>query len=80
MIVEEGKAERQSVSSRSSRVDKSIIYNFITTRGYRRRVIGLYLDNKKIEYRYNTSLARYDRYSKRLIVLERDYIRVVREY
>jgi hypothetical protein len=34
----------------------------------------LYLDSKEIEYRYDTSLVRYSRYSEELIVLERDYI------
>jgi hypothetical protein len=39
----------------------------------------LYLDNKEIEYRSDASLARYDRYSEGVTVLERDYARVARE-
>jgi hypothetical protein len=53
--------------------------DFVTTRGCRRRVIGLYLDNKEIECRDDSSFARYDRYSEGVTALERDYTRVVRE-
>jgi hypothetical protein len=58
----------------------SIICDFIIIRGYRRQMIGLYLDNKEVKYRHNISLARCDRCSKGVIVLERDYIRVAREH
>jgi hypothetical protein len=79
IIVEEGKAERQSISGKGGSVNESIIRDFVTTRGYRRRVIGLYLDNKEIEYRDDTSLARCDRYSEGVTALERDYTRAARE-
>jgi hypothetical protein len=39
----------------------------------------LYLDNKEVECRYDASLVRYDRCSKGLTALERDYIRAARE-
>jgi hypothetical protein len=42
--------------------------------------MSLYLDNKEVEYRSDTNIAKCDRYSKGLIALERSYIRVVREY
>jgi hypothetical protein len=73
MIVEEGKAERQSAGRKGGGVDKSIMRDFITTRGCRRRVMGLYLDNKEIECGNDASLARYDRCGKGVIALERDY-------
>jgi hypothetical protein len=79
MIVEEGKAERQSISSKGGGVNESIMRDFVTTRGCRRRVMGLYLDNKEIEYRDDASLARYDRCGKGVTALERDYARAVRE-
>jgi hypothetical protein len=41
--------------------------------------MGLYLDNKEIEYRNNASLARYNRCSEGVTALERDYARVARE-
>jgi hypothetical protein len=79
MIVEEGKAERQSAGGKGGGVDKSMIRDFITTRGCRRRVIGLYLDNKEVECRHDASLARCDRCGEGVTVLERDYTRVARE-
>jgi hypothetical protein len=79
MIVEEGKAKRQSISGKGSSINESIIRDFVTTRGCRRRVIGLYLDNKEIECRDDASLARCDRCGEGVTVLERDYTRVARE-
>jgi hypothetical protein len=79
IIVEEGKAERQSISGKGGGVNESIMRDFVTTRGCRRRVIGLYLDNKEIECRDDASLARCDRYSEGVTALERDYTRAARE-
>jgi hypothetical protein len=52
-----------------------MIYEFIIIKEYRRRVMSLYLDNKAIEYRSNTNIAKYDRYSKGLTALKRSYVR-----
>jgi superfamily II DNA helicase RecQ len=79
MIVEEGKAERQSVGGRGGGVDESIMRDFITTRGCRRRVMGLYLDNKEVECGHDVSLARCDRCGEGLTALERGYARAARE-
>jgi superfamily II DNA helicase RecQ len=79
MIVEEGKAERQSVGGKGGGVDESIMRDFITTRGCRRRVMGLYLDNKEIECGNDASLARCDRCGEGVTALERDYARAARE-
>jgi hypothetical protein len=79
MIVEEGKAERQSAGGKSGGVNESIMRDFITTRGCRRRVVGLYRDNKVIECGNDASLARCDRCGKGVTALERDYARVARE-
>jgi hypothetical protein len=79
IVVEEGKAERQPAGGKGRGVDESIIRDFITTRSYRRRVIGLYLDNKEIECGSDTSLARCDRCGKGVTALERDYVRAARE-
>jgi hypothetical protein len=53
--------------------------DFITTRGCRRRVMGLYLDNKEVECGHDASLARCDRCGEGLTALERDYTRAARE-
>jgi hypothetical protein len=79
IIVEEGRAERQSIDGKSGGVDESIIRDFITTRGCRRRVMGLYLDNKVIECGNDASLARCDRCGEGVTALERDYAQVARE-
>ena len=79
MIVEEGKAERQSAGGKGGGVDESIMRDFITTRGCRRRVMGLYLDNKEIDCRDDASLARCDRCGEGVTALERDYARAARE-
>ena len=42
-------------------------------------MIGLYLDNKEIEYGNDASLARYDRYGEGVTALERDYTRATNE-
>jgi hypothetical protein len=77
-MVEEGKVERV-LSSRKGGLDKKIIYEFVIIKEYRRRVMSLYLDNKEIECRSDTNIAKYDRYSKGLIALERSYVRVAIE-
>jgi superfamily II DNA helicase RecQ len=79
MMVEEGKAERQSIGGRGGGVDESMMRDFITTRGCRRRVMGLYLDNKEVECGHDASLARCDRCGEGLTALERDYTRAARE-
>lgn len=79
MMVEEGKAERQSAGGKGGGVDESIMRDFITTSGCRRRVMGLYLDNKEIECGNDASLARCDRCGEGVTALERDYARAARE-
>jgi hypothetical protein len=56
-----------------------MIYEFVITKECRRRVISLYLDNKEVEYRSDTNIAKYDRCGKGLTALERSYVRAVRE-
>jgi superfamily II DNA helicase RecQ len=79
MMVEEGKAERQSAGGKGGGVDESIMRDFITTRGCRRRVMGLYLDNKEVECGHDASLAKCDRCGEGVTALERDYARAARE-
>jgi superfamily II DNA helicase RecQ len=79
IVVEEGKAERQPAGGKGRGVDESIIRDFITTRSCRRRVMGLYLDNKEIECGNDASLARCDRCGEGVTALERDYARAARE-
>jgi hypothetical protein len=47
------------------------MYKFVTTVGCRRRVIGLYLDNKETGYSDEASVANCDRYSKGTTAIER---------
>ena len=80
ILVEEGKVERLLASRQARGLDKSVIYDFITTGCCQRRVIGLYLNSKETEYRSNASLIRCNRCSKGIIALEREYSQVAREY
>ena len=41
--------------------------------------MGLYLDNKEVECRQNTRLARCDRCGEGVTALERDYVRAASE-
>jgi hypothetical protein len=70
VLVEEGKVERQLASSKVA-VDKSIMYEFVTMVGYRRRVIGLYLDNKETGCSDKASVANCDRCSEGTTAIER---------
>jgi superfamily II DNA helicase RecQ len=79
IVVEEGKAERQATGGKVRTVDESIMRDFITARNCRRRVMGLYLDNKEIECGNDASLARCDRCGEGVTALERDYVRAARE-
>jgi len=79
IVVEEGKAERQAAGGKARAVDESIMRDFITTRNCRRRVMGLYLDNKEIECGNDASLARCDRCGEGVTALERDYARAANE-
>jgi superfamily II DNA helicase RecQ len=79
IVVEEGKAERQAAGGKARTVDESIMRDFITARNCRRRVIGLYLDNKEIECGNDASLARCDRCGEGVTALERDYTRAANE-
>lgn len=79
ILVEEGKAERQAASGKGRSVDESIMRDFITTRGCRRRVMGLYLDNKEVECGQDASLARCDRCGEGVTALERECTRAARE-
>jgi hypothetical protein len=56
-----------------------MICEFIIIKEYRRRIISLYLDNKEIECRSDTNIAKYDGYSEGLTALERSYVRIVTE-
>jgi hypothetical protein len=49
------------------------MYEFVTTVGCRRRVIGLYLDNKETGYSDEASVANYDRYGEGTTAIERVY-------
>ena len=48
--------------------------------GYRRQVIGLYLNNKETRYSNKASVANYDRYSEGITAIERVYIKRAIEY
>jgi hypothetical protein len=56
-----------------------MICEFVITKECRRRVMSLYLDNKEIECRSDTNIARYDGCSKGLTALERSYVRAATE-
>jgi hypothetical protein len=47
------------------------MYEFVTTVGCRRQVIGLYLDNKETGYSDEASIANCDRCSEGMTVIER---------
>jgi superfamily II DNA helicase RecQ len=79
VLVEEGKAERQLASGKAA-IDESIICEFVTTAGCRRRVIGLYLDNKETGYSNEASVANCDRYSEGTTAIERVYTKRAIEY
>ena len=70
VLVEEGKAERQLASGKAD-VDESIICEFVTTKGCRRRVMGLYLDNKVTECADEASIAKCDRCGEGTTAIER---------
>jgi superfamily II DNA helicase RecQ len=73
IMVEEGKVERV-LSSNKGGLDEKMICEFITIKECRRRVMSLYLDNKEIECRSNTNMAKYDGCGEGLIALERSYV------
>jgi superfamily II DNA helicase RecQ len=70
VLVEEGKAERQLASGKAA-VDESIMCEFVTTVGCRRRVIGLYLDNKETGCSDEASVANCDRCGEGTTAIER---------
>jgi hypothetical protein len=70
VLVEEGKAERQLASGKAA-IDESIMCEFVTTAGCRRRVMGLYLDNKETGCADDSSVANCDRCSKGTTAIER---------
>jgi superfamily II DNA helicase RecQ len=72
VLVEEGKAERQLASGKAA-VDESIMYEFVTTVGCRRRVMGLYLDNKETGCSDEASVANCDRCGEGTTAIERVY-------
>lgn len=78
VIVEDGKAERQSASGRGG-VDEGVMCDFIVTKGCRRRVMGLYLDNKEVECSQDASTAKCDKCGEGVTALERDYTRAASE-
>jgi superfamily II DNA helicase RecQ len=78
IIIEEGKVERV-LSSYKGGLDEKIIYEFITIKECRRRVMSLYLDNKEIEYGSDTNIAKCDGCGEGLTALERSYVRVATE-
>jgi len=47
------------------------MYEFVTTAGYRRRVMGLYLDNKETGYADDSSVANCDRCGEGTTAIER---------
>jgi hypothetical protein len=51
------------------------MYEFVMTVGCRRRVIGLYLDNKETGYSNEASIANCDRYSEGTTAIERIHIK-----
>lgn len=77
ILVEEGKAEQPLANSKG--VDESVMREFITTGGCRRRVMGLYLDGKEIECGSDLSLAKCDRYGEGTTVLERNHVQGAKE-
>jgi len=56
-----------------------MICEFVTTKGCRRRVMSLYLDNKEIECGGDTSMAKCDGCGEGLTALERSYVRAATE-
>jgi hypothetical protein len=77
-MVKEGKVERV-LSSNKGGLDKKMIYEFVITKEYRRRVMSLYLDYKEIECGSDTNIAKCDGYGKGLTALERSYVRAATE-
>jgi hypothetical protein len=77
-MVEEGKVERV-LSSDKRGLDKKMICEFVITKECRRRVISLYLDNKEIECRSDTNIAKCDGCGEGLTALERSYVRAATE-
>jgi len=77
-MVEEGKVERMLLSNKGG-LDKKMICEFVITKEYRRRVMSLYLDNKEIECRSDTNIAKCDRCGEELTALERSYVRAATE-
>lgn len=78
VIVEEGKAERQLAGGMRG-VDEAVMCDFISTKGCRRKVVGLYLDNKEVECGQDAITANYDRCGEGVAALERHYTRAARE-
>jgi hypothetical protein len=72
-MVEEGKVER-ILSSDKGGLDEKMIYEFVIAKECRRRVMSLYLDNKEIECRSDTNIAKCDRCGKGLTALKRSYV------
>lgn len=54
MTVEEGKAGSQLAGGRTG-VDECVICGFIIRKGYKKRVMGFYLDDKEIECCHDAS-------------------------
>jgi hypothetical protein len=77
-MVKEGKVERV-LSSHKGGLDKKMICEFVIIKECRRRVMSLYLDNKEIEYRGDTNMAKCDGCGEGLIALERNYVRAAIE-
>jgi len=73
IIVKEGKVERV-LSSNKGGLDKKMICEFVTTKECRRQVMSLYLNNKEIECRSDTNMAKCNRCSEGLTALERSYV------
>jgi superfamily II DNA helicase RecQ len=70
LLVEEGKAERELASGKAG-VDESIMCEFVATKGCKRRVIGLYLDNKETECTDEASIAKCDGCGEGTTAIER---------
>ncbi|KAI7056165.1 hypothetical protein KC339_g18245 [Hortaea werneckii] len=79
IVVEEGRAERQLASGQGGSVDEGMIREFIATKGCRRRVMGLYFDNKQVECSDDASMAKCDRCGEGLTAVERHHAQAANE-
>ena len=78
IMAEDGKAEKM-LATKKGGLDEKMIWEFVTTKDCRRRVMSLYLDDREVECGSDARMARCDKCGEGLTVLERDYTRAAKE-